>query len=148
MNGNSYINEGTRPFYVHFTMEHEAVDCAIHDLQRALNDPAKHLTAQQMGQRLIQLRAKMSEHFREEEEGCFDEICSRQPHLCSETNELEKKHRMLLGMLDELILDVDEAHSSDHWRTRFNRFEHEVMAHEQEERKLVRRGLMLPEDDA
>lgn len=148
MNGNNYLNEGTRPFYVHFKEEHEAVDDAIHDVQSALNDPAQPLTSQQIGQRLIQLRAKMSEHFREEEEGCFDEICARQPHMSTEAIELEKHHRMLLSMLDELILDVDESHSSDHWRNRFNRFERDVMSHEEEERALVRRGLMLPEEDA
>ncbi len=144
----SYLNEGSRPFYDHFTCEHEAVDSAIHNLQRDLNDSSKKLPTPQIARRLIQLREMMSRHFLEEEEGCFDEICARQPHMCAETKQLEQAHRMLLEVLDELILDVDEANTGTAWRTRFNRFEHTVMAHEKDERTLVRRGLMLSEDDA
>lgn len=144
----SFLNEGSRPFYAHFTCEHEAMDGAIHDLQNDLNDANKHLPTPQIARRLIQLREMMSRHFLEEEEGCFDEICARQPHMCPETKQLEQTHKMLLEVLDELIADVDEAYSGTAWRTRFNRFEHTVMSHEKDERTLVRRGLMLPEDDA
>lgn len=144
----SFLNEGSRPFYTHFTCEHEAIDGAIHELQRDLNDANKKLPTSQIAGRLIQLREMMSRHFLEEEEGCFDEICARQPHMCTETKQLEQTHKMLLEIVDELISDVDEANSGSVWLTRFNRFEHTMMAHEKEERTLVRRGLMLPEEDA
>lgn len=144
----SYLNEGSRPFYSHFTCEHEAVDSAIHELQNDLNDRDNPLPTSQIARRLIQLRELMSRHFLEEEEGCFDEICARQPHMCTETKQLEQAHRMLLEVLDELILDVDNANVGTAWQTRFDRFEKTVMSHEKDERTLVRRGLMISEDDA
>lgn len=145
MTGNSFMNEGNRPFYFHFKVEQKRIDDAIHDLQRIVRQAS---TEGEISERLTRLRDMMAQHFEEEEGGCLDEIVTQHPYLSGETRQMEQEHRLLLEEFDALIEDATQDASSTKWKARFNEFEQSLMEHERQERALVRRGLQLSEEDA
>ncbi|MHC2069125.1 hemerythrin domain-containing protein [Bremerella sp. T1] len=147
MTDNSYLTGGNRPFYLHFTFEHEGLACAIHDLQRSLQDTSKSITTTELSRRLSQLRQLMTKHFQEEEGGCFDEICAQHPHMCSATRQMETAHRMLLAYIDRLTRELDGSGVTAQWKVHFHDFAAEMKKHEQEELAFVRRGLHLMDED-
>lgn len=144
----SYLTGGNKSFYIHFTFEHEGLDCAVHDLQSALRDSELELTAGQLKQRLTQLRHLMTKHFEEEEEGCFDEICAQHPHLCADTRGMEGTHRQLLKAFDKLVKTLDTNQVSENWKKQFDKFAADMKAHEEEEQAFVRRGLQIGDEDS
>jgi len=146
MTSDSYLTGGNRPFYLHFTFEHEGLDCAVHDLQRSLKDPKKPVAKTHLSSRLMQLRDLMTRHFHEEEEGCFDEICAQHPYMSSATRQMELSHRLLLSQLDQLARDLETHTVSKDWKARFDAFAEEMNKHHEEEQAFVRRGLQLPEE--
>lgn len=148
MTSDSYLTGGNRPFYLHFTFEHEGLDCAVHDLQRSLQDPKKPIAKTQLSKRLSQLRDLMTKHFHEEEEGCFDEICAQHPHMCPATRQMELSHRLLLTQLDKLVRDLEANSVTEDWQDDFDAFADEMNKHHKEERAFVRRGLHLADEDA
>ena len=148
MTGNSYMNEGNRSFYCHFTGEQQRIDHEVHDLQREVHEAHGLAPPAQMTDRLTRLREMMATHFLEEEEGCLDEIVAQRPFLARETKHLEQEHRQLLEELDALIEMVPHRETGESWKTRFDQFQTTLMRHERAERELVRRGLQLSEEDA
>ncbi|WDI44697.1 hemerythrin domain-containing protein [Bremerella sp. P1] len=146
MTSDSYLTGGNRPFYVHFTFEHEGLECAVHDLQRCLRDPKKKIVKEQLSMRLTQLRDLMTKHFHEEEEGCFDEICAQHPHMCPATHKMEMTHRLLLSQLDNLVRDLEAELVSEDWKDSFDAFADEMEKHKEEEQAFVRRGLLQAEE--
>ncbi|MEW4563642.1 hemerythrin domain-containing protein [Bremerella sp. JC770] len=146
MTSDSYLTGGNRPFYLHFTFEHEGLDCAVHDLQRSLKDPKKPVAKAHLSSRLTQLRDLMIRHFHEEEEGCFDEICAQHPHMCTATRQMELSHRLLLSQLDQLARDLETHTVSKAWKARFDAFAEEINKHHKEEQAFVRQGLQLTDD--
>lgn len=148
MTSDSYLTGGNRPFYLHYEFEHEGLDCAVHDLQRCLQDPKKPIAKDQLTRRLSQLRSLMTKHFREEEEGCFDEICAQHPHMCPATRQMEQTHQMLLSQLDALVRELEAHLVTKDWVEGFDAFADEMNKHKEEEQAFVRRGLYLPDDEA
>lgn len=147
MTSDSYLTGGNRPFYLHFTFEHEGLDCAVHDLQRCLRDPNKTIVKSQLSMRLSQLRDLMMKHFHEEEEGCFDEICAQHPHMCPATRQMERAHRLLLSQLDALVRDLDHTSVTEEWIEGFDAFADEMNKHKEIEQAFVRRGLQLSDEE-
>ncbi len=147
MTSNSYLTGGNRPFYLHFEFEHEGLDNAVHDLQRRLEDVDRPVPKDQLSKRLTQLRDLLTKHFREEEEGCFDEICAQHPHMCPATRQMEHAHRLLLSQLDKLARDLKAGSVTEDWLEGFTAFAHEMNKHKEEEQAFVRRGLQLPDDE-
>ncbi|GAA4431866.1 hemerythrin domain-containing protein [Bremerella cremea] len=146
MSDNTYLTGGNKSFYLHFAFEHEGLDCAIHDLQRSLRGPTKGLTTPQLSLRLVQLHELMTKHFREEEEGCFDEICAQHPHMCPATRKMETTHRNLMQQIDSLIDTLEADKISENWKEQFDKFVTAMKEHEEEEKAFVRRGLELSEE--
>lgn len=148
MTDNSYLTGGNRPFYLHFAFEHEGLDCAVHDLQDSLHNTEKPVTAEQVDQRLVQLRDLMTKHFHEEEEGCFDEICAQHPHMCRATRKMEGVHRKLMEQLDQLSTELHRRKSvTKSWKNDFDAFADAMKRHEDQEKDFVRRGLDLGDED-
>ncbi|MBA2114781.1 hemerythrin domain-containing protein [Bremerella alba] len=148
MSSDSYLTGGNQPFYLHFTFEHEGLDCATHDLQRSLRDSQKPISKAELSKRLTQFRDLMAKHFHEEEEGCFDEICAQHPHMCPATRQMELSHRLLLTQLDKLSRDLESHSLTDEWKDQFDAFAADLNKHKKEELAFVRRGLQLAEEDA
>lgn len=146
MSDNTYLTGGNKSFYVHFAFEHEGLDCAIHDLQSSLRGPKKGLTTPQLASRLTQLRDLMTRHFREEEEGCFDEICAQHPHMCPATRQMEATHRKLMKQIDLLAQHLPAGKVTEDWKNQFEDFANAMQEHEDEEKAFVRRGLQLGEE--
>ena len=147
MTSNSYLTGGNRPFYLHFEFEHEGLDNAVHDIQRRLEDVDRPVPKDQLSKRLVQLRDLLNKHFREEEEGCFDEICAQHPHMCPATRQMEQAHRLLLSQLDKLAGDLEAGSVTEDWLEGFTAFANEMNKHKKEEQAFVRRGLQLPDDE-
>jgi len=147
MDGNSYLNEGSRSFYVHFRHEHKRIGEEIQGLRAEVHDPQFQVNSPKFVERLAALRDQVDRHFLEEEEGCFDEIVSRSPALASQARRLEDTHGKLLEQLDALIEDVRRNPRLDRIAAQFEAFGQAMADHEVEESALVRQGLQLVSDE-
>lgn len=145
MNGNSYLNLGNHPFYVHFIKEHQRIDGTLRNVRNQMHQQPFH--PRQLAQHMNFLRETILQHFHEEEEGCFDELVAQSPYLASEARQIEQQHQSLMIRLDELIELVTEEVDSVAWVTQFDQFQEDLAHHETRERDLVRRGLLLTEED-
>ena len=133
-------------YLTHLHAEHRRLQQCLRRIERQwIHDEFPRLTEiiPRVTEELEILRAELEHHFEEEESGgCLEEAVSRLPRLSQEAIRLEDEHAVLLGHVDQLILNLKSAvaepvRSADEAKEDFRRFAEQLHAHEAAEKLIL-----------
>lgn len=147
MDGNSYLHAGNRSFYVHFKSEQAKLDRLLADIRDELRLQRQRKIDAAVARKLGGLCEVLADHFREEQEGCFDELVAQRPALAPQTRHMESEHGRLLSHLNEIVAFMKKTGDTMETRRRFDHFHAEMVTHERRERQLLQTGLALSDAD-
>jgi len=147
MNGNSYLQGGNLVYFVHFKQAQQRIEEKIAALEVRVSDRNVRLHSSEFIDDLLRLRHSLAAHFREEAEGCFDDIVARNPKLSSDFKEIERAQATMLRQLDLMIDEVGKGLNSERWRERVAEFHRQFLSHARQELEQIQHCLNLLDDE-
>ncbi len=144
MNG----NDDSRTYVEHLRVEHSHIDHTLEELREFLASPAPggaDVPPPALLARLILLRDRLVNHFREEEQGgCLEEAQSRSPCLSEDVQTLKTEHAGLLAELERIIAAANALPQQPadfaSLRESFRDFLQQLHAHESAEERVLLMG--------
>jgi len=146
MNGNSYLQGGNQAYLVHFRQAQERIEAKIAAVEARISGQTVGLNSSEFIDDLLRLRNALAAHFREEAEGCFDDVVAKNPSLASAFKEIERTQVRMLRQVDAMIDEVRRGLQIARWRERVGEFHRQFQRHAKQEQEQIQRCLHLADD--